>query len=362
LRRPPALCYNYTVALKRARTIVQDRRTEDLLAEIARAYYERELTQEQVAAQFGVSRSQVSRYLRDARAQEIVQIRIVAPESRHGSIESALRERFPHLLEVIVPAAFSTSTVTIRRAIARAGARLVDRLVRPGSTVCFGAGTTLAELVEMLRRHPRRNVTVVQAMGNAGHEGLRIDYNAIAQRAAAAFDGRAIQINAPAILGPGARAVDLAASNRNIGDAVRVARSADLYVLGVGSLTGDEIYVETGLISLEELDLLRRDGAVGDICGNFYDIAGRQVSSPFRDRLVGIRIEDLRRAQRVVALAGGAEKVPAIFGALNGRLVNALVTDEHTARGVLELGRERDRRKTAAPNGAATEASAGGGS
>jgi len=340
---------------------VQERRAEDFLAEVARAYYEQDLTQEQVAAQFGVSRSQVSRYLREARELHIVQIRIVPPESRDREAEAELRALFPHLREVLVPAAFSTAPTTVRRTVARAAARLVERVVRPGSTVCFGAGQTLAETVELLGHRPLGNVTVAQAMGNAGHEGLRIDYDAIARRAAAAFDGRAFQMNAPAILGPGARAADLEASNRSIRDALRLARSADLYVLGVGSMSGDEIYVKTGLITLDELDLLGRQGAVGDICGNFYDIAGRSVHEPFRDRIVGIRLEDLRKAPLALACAGGEEKVPAILGALNGRLVNALVTDEHTARGVLELAGER-RRRTAGPRRKAMEAARGGGS
>ena len=76
---------------------MQERRAEDFLAEVARAYYEQDLTQEQVAAQFGVSRSQVSRYLREARELHIVQIRIVPPESRDREAEAELRALFPHL-------------------------------------------------------------------------------------------------------------------------------------------------------------------------------------------------------------------------------------------------------------------------
>ena len=318
-------------------------RSEEFLAEVARAYYERGLTQEQVAGQFGVSRSQVSRYLSEARDLQIVQTRVVPSEARDREAETELQEHFGHLRRVVVTAAFATNPLTIRRTIARGAARLIERLVRPGSTLCFGAGRTLAETVSLLGRRPLGNVTVVQAMGNAGHEGLHIDYNAIARGAAEAFDGRAIQINAPAILGKGARASELEASNRQISEALGLARSADLYVVGIGSVTGDQMYVNTGLIALEELDRLAEVGAVGDICGNFFDIDGRPVQGAFRDRLVGISLADLRRAPLALACAGGEEKVPAVLGALRGRLISALVTDEHTARGVLRLMAERSR-------------------
>lgn len=322
-------------------------RSEDFLAELARAYYELDLTQEQVASQFGISRSQVSRYLTEARRREIVQIRIVAPGSRDEAAEAELRARYPHLRELVVAAAFGAGAGTIRQTVARAAARLVDRLVKPGATVCSGAGRTLAALVDLLTPRPIRNVTVVQAMGNAGHQGLDIDYHAVAQRAAAAYDARALQINAPAIIGPGLRAADLEAANPPIRAALLQARRADLHVLGIGSITGDQIYVETGLITPAELEQLAADGAVGDLCGNFFDIAGRPLGSPFGDRVVGIGLADLKRAPLVLGVGGGPEKVAAITGALNGRFVNALVTDEHTARGVLELSRSRGRRTAA---------------
>jgi DNA-binding transcriptional regulator LsrR (DeoR family) len=327
---------------------VQRIRNEDFLAELARAYYELDLTQEQVALQFGISRSQVSRYLAEARQREIVQIRIIAPESREDALEGEIRARFPHLRDVIVAAAFSSNPATIRQTVARAGARLVDRLVKPGMIISTGAGRTLAALVDLLVRRPIGNVTIAQAMGNAGHEGLAIDYYAVAQRAAAAYDARALQINAPAILGPGVSAADLEASNPPIREALGEARRADLYVVGIGSITGDQIYVDTGLITRLELDGLASAGAVGDLCGNFFDLSGRAIGGPFDDRLVGVRLSDLRRAPVSMGVGGGSEKVAAIVGALEGCLINSLVTDEHTARGVLELAGSRGRR-TAVP-------------
>jgi DNA-binding transcriptional regulator LsrR (DeoR family) len=319
-----------------------EQRPDDLVAEIARAYYESDLTQQRIAERFGISRSQVSRYLQDARDRDIVQIRIVAPESRDVHAEARLRAAFPHLREAIVTSVFSQHPLVARRSVARAAARLLERLVRPNSTVCFGAGRTLAETVDLLEPRGTTGVTVIQAMGNAGHEALEIDYNAIAGAAASAFAGRSVQINAPAILGIGASASDLEASNPQIRDALSVARSADVYVMGIGSMTGDEIYVTTGLISEDELAELREEGAVGDLCGNFFDIDGRAHPGPFAERIVGIGLTDLAAARVAVACCSGAGKVQAIVGALSGRLVNALVTDEHTARGVLELVEGKD--------------------
>jgi DNA-binding transcriptional regulator LsrR (DeoR family) len=324
------------VQVKRARTNVRESQEASLLAEVARAYYEQNLTQEQIAQELGVSRSQVSRYLTEARNRGVVQIRIVAPEARNRDLEVRLKKRFPQLQHVVVASVFTDRDSSIRMAVARAGARLVEQLVTPKSVVCFGAGRTLAHLVQLLSPMNLRDVSVVQAMGNAGHQGLEIDYNAISQAAAAAFGGRAYQINAPAILGRGARAVELEASSPQVAEALRLARSADLYVVGIGTLSLDEIYVSTGLIKESDLRSLRREGAVGDICGNFFAEDGRLRPGSFHDRVVGVRLDDFRRARLSLACAGGEEKGAALFGALTGRWINAVVTDEGAARSVLD--------------------------
>jgi DNA-binding transcriptional regulator LsrR (DeoR family) len=323
-------------------------RHDELLADVARAYYEQELNQHQVAEHFGVSRSQVSRYLREARQRDIVQIRIVAARTRDANLEADLRDRFPGLREVVVAQVFTDTERVMRNAVARAAAHLLDRLLKPGQTVCLGAGRTMAAVVDLLVPRRLPGLTVAQAAGNAGLEGLDIDYGSIASSVAGTFDAVAYRINAPAILGRSASAAALEQSNRQIRDALAIARSADLYMVGMGSLTGDEIFVRTGLISLEELAEVRQQGAVGDLCGHFFDASGRSCPGSFLDRVVGIRLEDLRRASIAIACAAGDEKVPAIAGALRGRLVNTLVTDEHTARGVLVLEGERGRRRAAA--------------
>ena len=322
--------------VKRARTNVHNGQDTSLLAEVARAYYEQDLTQEQIAKEFGVSRSQVSRYLTEARSRGVVQVRIVAPEARNRELEEKLKKRFPHLQQVVVAPVFTDRGSSIRMAVARAGARLVEKLVTANSVVCFGAGRTLAHLVRSLSPIALHDVTVVQAMGNAGHQGLEIDYNAIAQAAAAAFGGRAYQINAPAILGKGASAAELEASSPQLAEALRLARSADLYVIGIGTLSLDEIYVSTGLIKESDLRALRHEGAVGDICGSFFDVTGRRRPGPFQNRVVGVRLEDLRRARLALACAGGEDKGAALLGALSGRWINGLVTDEFAARSVLD--------------------------
>jgi len=48
--------------------------------------------------------------------------------------------------------------------------------------------------------------------------------------------------------------------------------------------------------------------------------------------VIGISIEGLKQIDTVVGIAGGDEKVNVIKGALNGQLIDVLITDNHTAK------------------------------
>jgi len=310
-------------------------RREGLLVDIARAYYEQGLTQARIGERYGLSHSQVSRYLQTARGEGIVQIRIVPPRDQDVAAEAELQAAFPDLREVVVARVFNPEPVFVRRAVANAAARLFDRLIRPGLTVCVGAGRTMALAAAGTASRRVAGLVLVPATGNAGHAAMDSDYSAITQSLADTLGGSAYRINAPAIVGAGASAAELERSNPQIREALDIARHADLFLLGLGSLAGDEIFVGSGTISREELQAVRAAGAVGDLCGNFFDRTGQEAPGPLGDRVVGISLDDLRRAPLVVACAAGEEKASAITGALRGRLIHGLVTDEHAARSVL---------------------------
>jgi DNA-binding transcriptional regulator LsrR (DeoR family) len=86
--------------------------------------------------------------------------------------------------------------------------------------------------------------------------------------------------------------------------------------------------------------MLEEQGAAGDICGRLYDIHGEKLVVPVDRRIIGIELDDLRQIKHVVGVAGGEKKAKAIFGALSGKRVTALVTDDMAARQVLRMADE----------------------
>jgi DNA-binding transcriptional regulator LsrR (DeoR family) len=54
------------------------------------------------------------------------------------------------------------------------------------------------------------------------------------------------------------------------------------------------------------------------------------------DRTIAIDWDELRAIPNVIAIAGGIDKVAALDGALASGAIDSLVTDERTARTLLE--------------------------
>ncbi|MEO8395806.1 MAG: sugar-binding transcriptional regulator, partial [Chloroflexota bacterium] len=305
------------------------------LVEVARAYYLEDQTQAEIARSLGLSRSLISRYLATARELGIVQITIAAPEQAFDALAHALRGRYPHLRDVIVAPTFSDDPDAQRAMIGRFAANTLAEIVQPGMKLALGCGRTLRAMVDALPKRSIPDVIVVQAMGSIGHEAHQIDYNEVARQAAEAWGGQAYYVSAPAILGAG-RAAEFVAANPTLQYSLALANSAELYVVGLGSLESDQLYARVGLLRDDELDDLR-GRAVGDICGRFFDINGHEQSSGFAERIVGIELARLKAARLSIGVAGGDDKVAPLLGALRGKYINVLISDERTIQALLRL-------------------------
>ena len=69
---------------------------------------------------------------------------------------------------------------------------------------------------------------------------------------------------------------------------------------------------------------------------HFLDKNGNPISIELEDRLMSTPLEELRKLDNVIGVAGGARKAEAILAALRGGYLDVLITDEDTAKLLLE--------------------------
>jgi len=126
----------------------------------------------------------------------------------------------------------------------------------------------------------------------------------------------------------------------SIRETLDLACRAQIALVGIGGLEpGETSMLRSGYVTQEEIERIKREGAVGEICGRYVDIRGRICRGLLDDRIMGIDLETLRAKERVIAVVVGDARAQAVLGALRGHYVHTLVTDERCAARVLEMHR-----------------------
>jgi DNA-binding transcriptional regulator LsrR (DeoR family) len=304
-----------------------------LIARVARFYHEEGLTQTEVGHRLGLTQVAVSRLLKKADESGIVRTTVVMPPGAFTDLESLLEETFS-LNQVIVGDAARDSEESVLSAIGSAAAQFLESTLKAGEVIGISSwSTSLLSMVDHM--HPVRkaeNCLVLQMLGGVGNPSAEQHANRLAIRLARLVHGEARFLTAPGVVGS-ARAAKVLLEDRSVSETVALFEKVTLALVGVGALEPSALVASSGnTFSRTELEDLQKSGAVGDICFCFYDANGHKVRGALEGRVIGIDLESLRRVQRSVALCGGKKKLPAILGALRGKWINTLITDQYTAQ------------------------------
>lgn len=314
--------------------MLEDR--DELLARIATLYYYQEQSQQEIAQALSLSRSNVSRLLKEARERGIVEISIHYPIPRDFFLEQRLKARFG-LREAAVAKAVPGDEIATLQQAAQIAARVLDDHLAGARVLGISWGTTVHAIVDLFAPRRRHDIEVVQLMGGVSTNDPAIDGPALVARLARPLTGRYRYLHAPLIVDRAEVAAGLI-EQRNIAEALEVAASAQVALVGIGAL--DErvsSLLRAGYLSQEEFATLSARGAVGDICARHFDDYGRPAAPEFDARLIAISLPQLAAIPTVIGVACGLLKARAIRAALRGGYLDILVTDSLTAEALLRL-------------------------
>jgi deoxyribonucleoside regulator len=307
------------------------------LAWIASLYYDHGKSQQEIADEMGITRSAISRLLSEARHRGIVEILVHYPWRTNPQLEEALKKQFPSLKEIKVLMRENKSYEDMVQGIGVLASKYFNEIVKPGMTIGISWGTALYQMIKSLRPTFMGGLEVVQLIGATGSENISTDGPVLAQLLSQRLACPCHYLHAPLIIDSEAGR-DALLQERTIQETLDRARQADIALIGIGT-TDPQLYslLRAGYVSLEDMECLHRAGAVGDICGQHYDIHGNVLDVDINRLLVGINLDDLAKIDTVIGVAGGDCKSETILGALRGRHINVLITDERAARRALEL-------------------------
>lgn len=312
---------------------------DELLAHIATLYYHHDQSQQEIAEQVDISRSNVSRMLKEARDRGIVEIFIRYPLRRDPMLEKQLVGRFG-LREAGVSQAISGKPEATLSRMAELAARLLDGYLEGAAVLGISWGTTIQAIVQAFAPRTRHDVEVVQMMGGVGSTDPAIDGPALAQRFARALTNRYRYLHAPLIVDTPAVAQALL-SQRNVAETLSVAAQADVALVGIGALEpGVSSLLRAGYLSLDEFRAIQAEGVVGDICARHFDAHGKKAAAQIDQRLVSVTLDQVANIPLVMGVAGTKAKAQAILAALRGGYLDVLVTDTDAAEAILQMADE----------------------
>jgi DNA-binding transcriptional regulator LsrR (DeoR family) len=315
-----------------------------LLVQCLQLYYRQGQSQKDIAVSLGVSPATVSRLLKRAFDEGLVRVELDLP--RRQELETALISRF-HLRDAVVIA--SGGRGDVKEDLGAAAAAYFEKVGRDGMRVGLSCGFTLYQTIRQLRDRRFRDLELYPLSGESTLKLVDLFPNTLVGMMAAKYRPH---VRAYAL--PVQHLISLREIERERRRLLRdpdvrriyeAAQDIDVALVGIG-LIGEQT---PGFCSLAEsygvsVRRLGQLGVVGEINYQPFDANGTLVDRPELRVLMrrilsveGSRLQGLsRRDDRyVVAVAGGRAKVEAVRGALRGRFMNVLVTDEDCAARLL---------------------------
>ena len=309
----------------------------DLLTRVAWKYYKEELTQQEIADSLEISRFKVMSLLDEAREEGIIEINIKSPVYNCLSLEQEFNAAFDLDDVYIIPTPKSPDNM--KKIIGKAGGSYLSNVINSGDEIGTAWGETLYEAANNFSPDEDKDyndISFVWLRGGLSSGSLiSINHFDVARTLAEKTDGRCYYVFAPARVET-EEAKNIIMSDIKVSEALAKAREVNKAIIGIGETTSKASLVKSDLIKAEEMEELNKKGAVGDILGRFFDIDGKPIETEINDMMIGIELEELKSIEKVIAFAGGENKVESVYGALKGEYLDVLVTDEETARKVLE--------------------------
>ena len=252
---------------------------------IAKLYYELHYNQLEIAAREGISKSSVSRILKNAMDMGIIEVRIKDSVLADSSLENELIERFPIKRAIIVPDLVGNPQILMQDVCA-ALAEDLPRYIKNDSVIGVTWGHALAVLAQQLPKMKRKGVSVIQLTGGFSRAIFESGALDVLKRFVDSVGGIGYQIPAPAMVAEPS-IVDALKKDPQIQEILEMAEVCQTAIYSVGNLE--------------------------------------------RPSIVGASLETIKKIPNKLVVAVGKEKEKILTAALRGGLVDSLYIDEPTA-------------------------------
>lgn len=276
-----------------------------LLINIAKMYYEQNLTQNEIANELNISRPTISTLLKEARNNGLVKITIEDPNNNIHQLERTIKNKYNLSSIIISPVTGSSSQ--IKRSIGELAATYIETNLPKINSLGIGWGTTMAEFVYAAKKTNSTQLEIIPLMGGVEISDISFHTNHLVFRLAQKYNAKAGYFYAPAIA-EDIKTKQLFLESSIIKKIFKKAKNCDAAIVSLGNPLSSNTYKNWELLSNRDLPELKNKKLAGDILANFFDIDGNIIETNLSNRMIGLDLISLTQIPSVLLLASGIDK------------------------------------------------------
>ncbi len=310
----------------------------EILYEVSKLYYVENRNQAEIARKIGISRPQVSRYLKRAKEIGIVEIKLNIPEDDDSNyMEERLKEILNLKTVFITPKTANVSDEEDRiKKLGFNSIKFISKLIMESKFVGVGWGRTLYSMIlNMEYMSDKSKISFLPLIGGTGQTAPHYQVNTLVDRLAEKYGGNRIFLNAPAFFQSETFYLENLKDGR-VSTVTQLWNKIDLAIIGLGSPIQYSEVLRSEIAPVTLLKLIK-ENPVGDILGRFFNSDGCLITKEDDWNILGIPLECLPKIEKVACIAEGNEKVRGIISAARNKYFNILVTNHETGEQLLKL-------------------------
>jgi DNA-binding transcriptional regulator LsrR (DeoR family) len=315
-----------------------------LLLKAAYLYYIKDLSQNDIAKLLQVSVTTVSRLLKRAKEEKIIEFVIRDPYVECIRLGEKLKEAFG-LKDVVVAPSVTDAGLSgeganpdnVKKLVALEGARYLQRIIHERDVLGVAWGSTIYHMINYLNPSQKVDATFVSLHGSISNCVDEWDVRTLVSRMARAFSGRNYFLMAEGLMSS-KRSAYMIKREKNIKAVFEMFKNINISITGMGSFypTPTSVLATPSYVSEAELQSLLGKNTVGDIMLRFFTWGGKECDTELIDRTISIDLEQYRKIETKIVLASGEEKLYPVLESMKGKLLDVLITDYELANMILK--------------------------
>lgn len=301
---------------------------ENKMYEIATLYYTQGLTQVEIAKKTGISRPTVSAILKDALKEGIVTISVKHPINRKTQLEKIISEKY-QIETVLITPTFSSRQET-KKELAQKTADFVAETIDNYETIGLGWGTTIKEFVDVFQNMDSNVKKIVPLIGGFGVNDVQYHANHLSFILGEKLNSDVTYFYAPAIV-KDSEIFDTFMKSTLVTSIFDLSKNIDLAIVSLTNPLLFSTMEKIGYISQTDKEEFKTTKTVGNILGSFYNDDGEEVHNSFSEKMIGLKLKELKEIKEVLLIATGEEKKRSVKSLLTNNFVSHLIIDSDIA-------------------------------